>query len=436
MRNVILSLPTAVTVAIKVYIMSCRMMHGKVNHLFPKYGAVKVFFIILLVTGLAQPIEPILSIHRAGRMSKLLSKSTTAVNDSIGDVFEGDMSISTDDKDLSKGVHNVDQSKTVTTSYTRNEALLFAFTSSTLVGLSGIFPLLIFSTVKNGLASNGKGDAKLLNRLLSFAIGGLLGDVFLHLLPESWEHLAMVKSDGSHDHWPATANGLWILVGLISFCLLEKMFPDTEILPVQNNKVSPKTPTLNSNHNNNNILKKNGFVSKKMKEPEKTTNEAKLEDRIVVTGATIKTSGYLNLLANFIDNFTHGLAVGGSYLVSRHVGILTTVAILLHEIPHEVGDFAILLKAGFSRWHAAKLQILTAAGGLLGTCLAFVAESAKSAGDQVAWILPFTSGGFIYVALCTVVPDILKETSPKESCIQILTIVLAIGIMHAVSYIA
>ena len=50
----------------------------------------------------------------------------------------------------------------------------------------------------------------------------------------------------------------------------------------------------------------------------------------------IQTSGYLNLLANCIDNFTHGLAVGGSYLVSLRVGVLTTIAILLHEIPHEV----------------------------------------------------------------------------------------------------
>ena len=57
-------------------------------------------------------------------------------------------------------------------------------------------------------------------------------------------------------------------------------------------------------------------------------------------------TGYLNLMANGIDNFTHGLAVAGSFLVSTRVGLLTTTAILLHEIPHEVADFAILLRAG------------------------------------------------------------------------------------------
>ena len=59
-----------------------------------------------------------------------------------------------------------------------------------------------------------------------------------------------------------------------------------------------------------------------------------------------QVTGYLNLLANGIDNFTHGLAVAGSFLVSTRVGLLTTAAILLHEIPHEVADFAILLRAG------------------------------------------------------------------------------------------
>lgn len=81
-------------------------------------------------------------------------------------------------------------------------------------------------------------------------------------------------------------------------------------------------------------------------------------------------SGYLNLLANCIDNFTHGLAVGGSFLVSFRLGSLTTFAILIHEIPHEVGDFAILLKSGFNRWDAARAQLMTATGGIFGALIA------------------------------------------------------------------
>lgn len=80
--------------------------------------------------------------------------------------------------------------------------------------------------------------------------------------------------------------------------------------------------------------------------------------------------GYLNLTMNFLDNFTHGLSVGGSFLISFRVGVLSTFAILVHEIPHEVGDFAILLRSGFSRWDAARAQLLTAGGGIVGALTA------------------------------------------------------------------
>jgi zinc transporter 13 len=83
-------------------------------------------------------------------------------------------------------------------------------------------------------------------------------------------------------------------------------------------------------------------------------------------------------MANSFDNFTHGLAVGGSFLVSFPHGVLTTLAILLHEIPHEVGDFAILLRSGFSRWDAARAQIATASTGVVGALTAVALSGAAS----------------------------------------------------------
>lgn len=85
--------------------------------------------------------------------------------------------------------------------------------------------------------------------------------------------------------------------------------------------------------------------------------------------------GYLNLLMNFLDNFTHGLSVGGSFLISFRVGVLSTFTILVHEIPHEVGDFAILLRSGFSRWDAARAQLITAGGGIVGALAAVLFSS-------------------------------------------------------------
>jgi len=90
----------------------------------------------------------------------------------------------------------------------------------------------------------------------------------------------------------------------------------------------------------------------------------------------VQVSGYLNLMANGIDNFMHGLAIGGGFLVSLKMGLLTTLAILVHEVPHEIGDFAILLRSGFSRWEAARAQLATACSGILGALAANVCSMA------------------------------------------------------------
>lgn len=105
------------------------------------------------------------------------------------------------------------------------------------------------------------------------------------------------------------------------------------------------------------------------------------------------------------------------------------MAILLHEIPHEVGDFAILLRAGFDRWSAAKLQLSTALGGLLGACFAICTQSPKGVEETMACILPFTSGGFLYIALVNVLPDLLEEDDPWRSLQQVLLLCMGIVVM-------
>ncbi|CAD6995169.1 unnamed protein product [Ceratitis capitata] len=135
-------------------------------------------------------------------------------------------------------------------------------------------------------------------------------------------------------------------------------------------------------------------------------------------------------MANSIDNFTHGLAVAGSFLVSFRHGVLATFAILLHEIPHEVGDFAILLRSGFSRWDAARAQLLTAGAGLMGALVAIGGSGVTSAMEaRTSWIMPFTAGGFLHIALVTVLPDLLKEEEKMESLKQLLALVFGILLM-------
>ncbi|XP_023566507.1 zinc transporter ZIP13 isoform X2 [Octodon degus] len=250
---------------------------------------------------------------------------------------------------------------------------------SLIVGLTGVFPLLVIP-LEMGTMLRSEAGAQRLKQLLSFALGGLLGNVFLHLLPEAWGYTCSARPGGEGQSLQQQQQlGLWVIAGLLTFLALEKLFLDS-------------------------------------KEEESR-----------------QVSGYLNLLANTVDNFTHGLAVAASFLVSKKMGLLTTVAIVLHEIPHEVGDFAILLRAGFDRWSAAKLQLSTALGGLLGACFAICTQSPKGVEETVAWVLPFTSGGFLYIALVNVLPDLLEEDDLWLSLQQVLLLGAGVLVMVLLS---
>ena len=141
----------------------------------------------------------------------------------------------------------------------------------------------------------------------------------------------------------------------------------------------------------------------------------------------IKVAGYLNLAADFTHNFTDGLAIGASYLVSVNVGLVTTATILIHEVPHEIGDFAILVQSGYPKRKAMFLQLSTATGAMIGTFFGLLADSFS--GIATMWILPFTAGGFIYIATVSVIPELLENTSIWQSIKEILAMFIGVALM-------
>ncbi|MED6278746.1 hypothetical protein CHARACLAT_027124, partial [Characodon lateralis] len=189
---------------------------------------------------------------------------------------------------------------------------LLSLVGSVAVGLSGIFPLLVIPFEARAALKTEAGCQKL-KQLLSFAIGGLLGDVFLHLLPEAWALSGPPAS--KHNHY--MTQGLWVIIGLFAFHLLEKMFPDKDGL-----EDAPPDSDMNFNLSSNSAFSVKAETQKRTlrnghhAESWKSFKQRSLQD----SSEKIKTSGYLNLLANCIDNFTHGLAVAGSFLVSKKVG--------------------------------------------------------------------------------------------------------------------
>ncbi|KAL7021113.1 hypothetical protein ACKWTF_011761 [Chironomus riparius] len=235
---------------------------------------------------------------------------------------------------------------------------------------------------------------------------------------------------------PSIRSGLYVLSGVLIFTIVEKIF--SGYANADENNPQPKCVEIA-----NCLLRRNGGKLPDGQEAVSCASNGSCDIEDIPNGCFLagkdkkdnhaqqkKVAGYLNLLANSIDNFTHGLAVAGSFLVSFRHGVLATFAILLHEIPHEVGDFAILLRSGFTRWDAAKAQLLTAGAGLLGALVAIGGSGVTSAMEaRTSWIMPFTAGGFLHIALVTVLPDLLQEEDKLESLKQLGALVLGISVM-------
>ena len=212
---------------------------------------------------------------------------------------------------------------------------------------------------------------KIVLLLVSLSAGALMGGAFIHLLPES------VELSGGLDVF------LFVLVGFALFFLIEKV--------------------LHWRHCHKGECKVHTFT-------------------------------YMNLIGDSIHNFIDGLIMATSFVISIPLGMTTTMAIALHEIPQEIGDFGVLIYGGFTKKKALVLNFLTALtavlGGLIGFFISNMIENVK------LFILPFAAGGFLYIAASDLIPEIRKETSLKKSMIYFGIFILGIFIMYAVTFIA
>eukprot|EP00729_Bicosta_minor_P002177 gene2177-34388_t len=310
-----------------------------------------------------------------------------------------------------------------------DEAWWGAIAGSLLVGAVGVLPLFLLS-FGNGVAESGESGG--LRVMLGCACGGLLGNTFLHLLPESYANInAILMQNEGNGKQPITFLGmfevtsdphgfngdmyigLWVLAGIVAFIMLEKSRKRSSASGSESSssKPTPATPSRRPS-----TLTRGS--------PGGGSNNA-------VVDRSPATSGYLNLLVNTLDNFTHGLAIAAAFCNSQATGITTTIAIVIHEVPHEVGDYAILIKSGFSKLNAITAQFMTSAGGLLG---AIYGLSSSEAEAGALWIYPFAGGGFIYIALVSLIPDMMQdETSTMPWWRDVLHIMLGAVIVGTVT---
>lgn len=201
--------------------------------------------------------------------------------------------------------------------------------------------------------------------LVSLSAGTMLGDVTIHLLPEIVE-----KKN------PASSVWLWLLAGIIIFFLMEK------IIHWHHCHLNPE-----------------------------------LCDQV-------HTVGKMNLIGDGLHNFIDGAIIAGSFLISLPLGLATSIAVAIHEIPQEISDLGVLLHAGYGRRRALFLNFVSALVAVLGALLALSLSSAIK--DFTLYVSAFTAGAFIYIATADLIPELKKETALTKTLEQLGGLLLGI----------
>merc|ERR1712227_603288 len=233
-------------------------------------------------------------------------------------------------------------------------------------------------------------------------MGGVLAGVLAFLCVEKF--VRIMKGGHGHSHGPAPAK--------------------TEEKPKKKDNDTWEKKKAKSSDNEEEDEDTEDSKEDSAKKVEEKKEEAVKEE---VEEEDIKVAGYLNLAADCFHNFTDGLAVGASFLAGGSIGMITTLTILFHEIPHEIGDFAILIQSGVPRGKAIALQLLTAVGAVTGCAVSLILGGATEAAASLT--LPFTAGGFIYIATVHVIPELLEGASFKQSVLEVMAMLAGVGMM-------
>ena len=208
---------------------------------------------------------------------------------------------------------------------------------------------------------------KILLYMVSFSAGALFGDVFIHLLPEAVEESGFGLNIS-----------IYIMSGIGLSFIIEKFIHWRHChIPASEDHIHP--------------------------------------------------FALMNLYGDGVHNFIDGLIIAASYLVSIPVGIATTLAVILHEIPSEIGDFGVLLHGGFSKGKALFYNFLTALTAVLGAIVSLLISSYVE--NITVFLIPFAAGGFIYIAGSDLIPELHKEVEVKKSLLQFIAIVLGVLVM-------
>ncbi len=250
--------------------------------------------------------------------------------------------------------------------------LLISFMSDTyLYTLVSVIIVSLVSLI--GVFTLGMKDAflkSMLHYLISFAAGALLGDVFIHVIPE-------ISQQGF-----SPRVGIYFLIGIVIFFLLEKTI-------VWYHTHDDEDSEHHDDHANPSFV-------------------------------------YVSIIGDSLHNFIDGLVIAASFLVSIPLGIAATIAVIFHEIPHEIGHFAILIHGGWSKGKAMLYNFGSALTSVLGAVIVLLFAKEIQAPQL---LLSLAGASFIYLAMSDIIPELHKEKSVVKSFWQIVSFIIGVGVM-------
>jgi zinc and cadmium transporter len=211
---------------------------------------------------------------------------------------------------------------------------------------------------------------------VAFAVGALLGDAFIHLIPETFADEA--------SRVPPLGRSLLVLAGMLLFFVVEKLLRHHHLLHSHSHpdELHAARPELAA----------------------------------------------INVLGDAIHNFIDGALIGASYLASPTLGVATTIAVLLHEIPQELGDFGILVHSGLGVRKAALVNLASAGVAIVGTAVSLVLGSLAQEAIT-GTLLPVTAGGFVYLAAADLIPELQHDRTLRALVVQTSLIAAGIAVM-------
>lgn len=314
--------------------------------------------------------------------------------------------------------------------------------------------------------------------MVGFAVGGLLGDVFMHLLPHTF--LGDAHDGGVRfvlvDERRATVLGMAIFGGFFAFVLLDQVLrymgghdhdhdhdhnhdhdhghshshshsgssgADSSPEHAHSHSTATKTGATE--------LRRRGAEKEPLPEPESSPEHTAADSG---PSSSAVLAAWLNLVADFSHNLTDGIALASAFFISTQAGATSCLALFCHEVPHQFGDFALLIKGGFSKPKALRAQFATALGAYAGSAagIALNTWAASSSADPLAngaaaggilgtnvqlreLVQPATAGGFIYIATVGIIPDMLRSHPPPLTAFfQFVAVLVGFAVMLAVAW--